>query len=453
MTTDVPGATPEIDRKESASRTGIAAGVMDAAMSSLATFVAALVAANLLTNTELGVYAVFFTAFNFGQVVANNLVYIPAEVAAVDWPKPARLRIVEQSIRLALVPSLAGAAAIGFASIVAAQIAPSSLVLPLTITAAATTFLWPTQDHIRRVLHIADRSWAAAGVSAAHLSSTVGSIGALHWAGVDAAWLPFGSLAIANMVSLAIGLVLVSRAHSESPLPRKLQLGELTRSGAWLLTGVGIPTVAAFGAATIITFAAGAEALGYAEQARIAAHPILVAGTGIGYVLGPSLMRGAIAGDRAVSRHYHYRFAGLIGLATIGYVAVAGWEWAGNPMLYLVPDAFELNWLVLATIGANVLMVLLVLPIQELMAAGRARTIGMVSLLSAPLQLAAAATAGATGAFARPLSLAVASGARLAGNARAIVHSYRHWHSETAGVVPPGGDKRPQEMAIRTDTD
>ena len=72
-------------RRRLLSKLGLTSGVVDAGMSSLATFLGGLIAANILGRAELGVYAVFFAAFNFGQVLANNLVYIPAEVVAVAW--------------------------------------------------------------------------------------------------------------------------------------------------------------------------------------------------------------------------------------------------------------------------------------------------------------------------------------------------------------------------------
>jgi hypothetical protein len=416
------GTTLDVESAEAAH--GVAPGVIDAGMSSLATFVAALVAANVFDQADLGVYAVFYTAFNFGQVVANNLIYVPAEVVAVAWPLEARLRIIRQSIPLAIAPSIVGAMAIGAAALITIQIADAALVLPLTATAFATTFLWPTQDHIRRTLHIAERSWAAAGISVAQFATVVISIGVLLALDTPRVWIPYGSLAIANAVSLIVGLIVARGSFRHGPAPDRLNPRSLTRSGSWLLVGVGTPTITAFGAAAIITFAAGPEALGFAEAARVAAHPVLVLGTGLGYVLGPKVMTGALAGDRNVSRTNHLRFNAIVIGGALGYAALAGWDWAGNPMAALLPSAFEIAWLVPATIAANVLMAAIVLVLQELMAAQRARTIAVVSLVSAPLQLAAAATAGTTEAFARPLSLAIGNGAQLYGNSRAIHRIY-----------------------------
>jgi O-antigen/teichoic acid export membrane protein len=411
-------------RSRIATKLGIGAGVVDAAMSSLATFLTGLIAATILGDADLGVYAIFFTAFNFGQVVANNLIFVPAEVIAVAWPAGDRTRVITQSIMYGTLPSLVGALSIGSATLVAAQIATADVVLPLTITAAITTLLWPSQDHTRRMLHIADRSWAAASVSAVHLAITAIAVWALIIANVPAAWVPFGALAIANLLSLILALIL-ARPWTAGPAPERLNPMNLVRSGVWLMVGVGVQPVAAFGAASIITFTAGPVALGYAEAARIAAVPIIVLGTGLGYVMGPRVMRAAIARDIAVSRHNHRRFNTFLFSAAAIYAVVVGFDWIGNPMARLVPKAYIVDWLVVVTVFANVFLAGIVLVLQELTAAGRTKAIAMVSIVSAPLQMLVAATAGVTQAFARPMSLAVGNGARLYGTRRAIAGIYR----------------------------
>lgn len=414
-------------------RLGIGAGVVDAAMSSLATFLTGLVAATILGDAELGVYAIFFTAFNFAQVIANNLIYVPSEVVAVAWPPAHRTRVLTQSIFYGIGPSLAGAMAIGIATLVAAQTSTADVVTPLTITAAVTTFLWPTQDHVRRMLHIADRSWAAATISATQVAISAASIGVMLVLDVTKEWIPFGALAIANLLSLILGLIL-SKPWAAEPALERLDPRSLMRSGVWLMIGVGVEPVAAFGAASIITFAAGLEVLGYAEAARIAAVPIIVIGVGLGYVMGPRVMRAAISNDRAASHHNHHRFNRFLISASVVYAVVVGFDWIGNPMASLVPKAYVVPGLVVATVFANVFLAAIVLLVQELTAAKRSRVIGIVSIISAPFQLLAAATAGVTRAFARPLSLTVGNGVRLFGTSRAIAGIYNEPDNENAAL-------------------
>ncbi len=404
-------------------RLGIGAGVVDAGMSSFATFLTGLVAATILGDAELGVYAIFFTAFNFAQVIANNLIYVPSEVVAVAWPPSHRTRVLTQSIFYGLLPSAAGAMAIGVATLVAAQTSTADVVLPFTVTAVVTTFLWPTQDHVRRMLHIAERSWAAATVSATQVVISGASIGVMLLLDVTKEWIPFGALAIANLLSLLLGVVL-AKPWAAGPALDRLDPRRLMRSGVWLMIGVGIEPVAAFGAASIITFAAGLEVLGYAEAARIASVPIIVIGVGLGYVMGPRVMRAAISRDQSVARHNRHRFNTFLISVSAAYALVVGFKWIGNPMAFLVPKAYIVPGLVVATIVANVFLAAIVLLVQELTAANRSRVIGIVSIISAPFQLLAAATAGVTRAFARPLSLTVGNGLRLLGTSRAIAGIY-----------------------------
>lgn len=417
-------STPTTTASGTPQKSVLSAGVVDAGLSSLATFVAGLVAVNVLEAADVGVYAVFFTAFTLGQVVATNLVYVPAEVAAVSWARSARLSVIAQTARLGIVPSAVGALAIIGATVATLPVSDWDVIAPLAATAAITTFLWPVQDHVRRMLHIAERSWASVAVSSVQLTAVIAAIGVLYAMGTEPVWIPFGSLAIANASSLLTGLALARPWSIRDRQEENLQLSALMRSGSGLLAGVGIPAITKFGAATIISIIAGPEILGYAESARVVAHPVLVLGTGLSYVLGPRIMKAAIAKDRAKARHTRLRFAALIAAAAAAYVLIVGPQWAGNPMVKLVPGAYEVSWLVAASIGANFLMGPLTLVIQEMTAARKTMSIAIVGAISAPFQIAAAATAGVTGAFARPLSWAVGSAVRFAGYAPVLDRWY-----------------------------
>ena len=55
-------------------------------LASLATFAAGLTAVRLLSEIDLGIYGVFFTAFFLGSVIVTELVLVPAQVVAVNLP-------------------------------------------------------------------------------------------------------------------------------------------------------------------------------------------------------------------------------------------------------------------------------------------------------------------------------------------------------------------------------
>ena len=90
-------------------------------------------------------------------------------------------------------------------------------------------------------------------------------------------------------------------------------------------------------------------------------------------------------------------------LGAVGYGLLFGTNWALNPMVWLVPAAFVVTGLVAVTILANALIAAFVIYARELLGAGQARSLAVISVIAAPALPLAAATAGATEAFARPL--------------------------------------------------
>jgi hypothetical protein len=64
-------------------RRHVPAGVADATIASIASFGAGLTGVTLLTETDRGVYGVFFTAFMLGGIIVSELIYVPAQVVAL----------------------------------------------------------------------------------------------------------------------------------------------------------------------------------------------------------------------------------------------------------------------------------------------------------------------------------------------------------------------------------
>ncbi|MDJ0954380.1 MAG: hypothetical protein QNJ81_11945, partial [Acidimicrobiia bacterium] len=272
------------------------AGVADAAFASLATFAAGLSAVNLFNDVDRGVYAIFFTAFGLGVVLPWNLILIPAEVNAVSFPVADRMRRARDTFRMGIPMAVLGALAIVVAALLSSSLTDSGVVWGLSITAAITTVLSPLQDHMRRLLHIAEMSWQAAAVSGVQFVGVVVSLGVMLAVDAPVAVMPFGSLAIANALSLTTGLILGDVRH-QKPLDTPLRFGTLAREGRWLLTQSIVPNVAHFAVAAIIAALAGAEALGYAEAARVVAQPVLVLATGLTAVLAPRAMEAGMNRD------------------------------------------------------------------------------------------------------------------------------------------------------------
>jgi O-antigen/teichoic acid export membrane protein len=402
----VSSLDPDLVRQRAQTvRSKLPAGIADASLASLATFVAGLVAVNIFDGEDLGIYAVFFVAFTMGQLVAYQLIYVPAEIVAVPREEAQQLAIFRESIRLGIGPSFVGASAVFVAALTTAPLADPSLLLGLVVTGFLATLLSPTQDHVRRTLHIANRSWYAAAMSLTQFVVSLSVIGVLLLLDAPVAWVPFGGLMVANLVSLSFGMLLARRGRepvADHILP--LSFRALAKDGRWLLTQALIPAAAAFVVANIINYLAGPTAMGYAEAARVVAQPIVVLAAGLIYPLRPRAMAAALNVDLEASLHVERLYVAMIVIGGALYIPIAGIGWGLNPMQYLVPVAYEVPGLVAATVVSNMILASIFLLTNEMMAAGRGRTLALLNTGGAAIRILVALTAGFTGAFARPLA-------------------------------------------------
>lgn len=388
------------------------AGVADAAFASLATFAAGLSAVNLFSDVDRGVYALFFTAFGLGVVLPWELILIPAEVNAVSYPVADRMRRARDTFRMGVPLALLGSLAIAIAAFMSRSLTTSDVLWGLTITAAVTTVLSPLQDHMRRLLHIAELNWRAAAVSGVQFAGVVVSLGVMLLLDAPVAVMPFGSLAIANALSLAAGLILGDVRH-QRPLEERLHFRALARQGRWLLTQALAPNIAHFAVATIVTALAGAEALGYAEAARVVAQPVLVLATGLTAVLAPRAMEAAMHRDLDAARHNRRVYLLIMMGGGILYLGAAATPWLLNPMKYLVPAAYVVTGLVAVTIVANLISAAMYLDINELLGAQKARPMAAIAIITSPILVLIALTARTTEAFARPVGNLVRDSAQV----------------------------------------
>lgn len=413
------------------------AGIIDASFASLATFSVGLAAVNLLPATERGVYAIYFTTFMLGTVLPRNLIFTPSEVEAVGFPVESRVPLIARTVSLGIGPAILGAM-VGaiLAVIVAAPLTTSEVILPFTVTTAIAAILSPLQDHVRKMLHIGMRSWLSAGISIVQFVTAVAAILLLRQADVALPWIPFGSLAIANLVSLSLGWALTRGSHRRSTSAKQLFFADLARRGRWLLLQAAAPSLAGFVAASVITRLASAEALGFAEAARVVAQPILVFATGLTAVLAPRTVEAAMRHDERTARRMSNIYLGAIAIAGSAYLLVAGWSWALNPMTRIVPAAYEFSGLVALTIVANLWTAGIYLQINELLGAKRETTLARLSWTVSPIVLLGAATAGFTDAFARPLGRVIEAVTRF-GVQRAVISNH---YRQDLSPADDGGD-------------
>lgn len=403
---DSPGTAEDTDTTDGSAARRIPAGIADAAFASLATFAAGLSAVVLFDDVDRGVYALFFTAFQLGVVLPWDLILIPAEVNAVSFRVADRMRRAPETLKLGVRTSIVGSSAILVAAFIARDLTSPEVLWTLVATGMITTILSPLQDHMRRLLHISDESWRAATVSMVQFGVVAASLTGLWLADAPVALMPFGSLALANAISLTVAIVL-GRATRQERLADRLRFWELAKEGKWLLAQAILPSSAHFAVAAIVTELAGPEILGYAEAARVVAQPVLVFATGLTAVLAPRAMRAAMDVDIDAAHHARKLFLGLVCLAGAAYLLVASTDWVLNPMGYVVPAAYAVSGLVAAMIIANMTTAALYLDTNELLGARKARELSVVSIVLSPILIGVAFAAGQIGAFVIPLGRVV----------------------------------------------
>lgn len=380
----------------------------------MATFAAGLAAVNLLSDVDRGVYGVFFAAFVVGTTFPHNLVFLPYQVFSVAQPLEERLLYIGKATAIGFAFAMLGAVAVLIAAVVTASHTTLSVTLALTLTAVPTVAFSAAQDNLRRMQHVREHHWGAAITSVVQFIVVVSVIVVMLIVDAPVEWMPFGSLLIANIVSLSAGFVREG-GLGRWTAPEELQPRALVASGRWLLGQAIVLRGATFIATVLIATFAGAVAMGHAEAARIAAQPVLVLSTGLTAVLGPKVMATAIARNERGGMRLVHRHAALIGAAGLGYLLFAGWETPWNPMPMIVPAAYAVAGLVAAMIIANVASGLTFLRIEELMGARRESDLVTVSIVAGVVSIGVAATAGWTAAFAFPLSVLAMSIARWGG--------------------------------------
>jgi hypothetical protein len=346
---------------------------------------------------------VFFAAHLVGVVVPMQLIYVPVEVVAVAHDVKERLSFLPRSLVVAAAPSVVAAAVVPLAALVVLDAASTRTLLAFGLSAAAATALAPAQAHVRRMLHLADQSWRATGLSIFYFVATVGWLSVLVAAGVPAAWIPFGALALTEAATVLIGLMAAELRLR--PTPEPLGFRSLSVSGRWLLALALVQTGAAFAVAAIITRLAGVDQIGYAEAARLAAQPIFVFGVGLNAVLGPRSMAAGSRRDlgRALDVAKIYRW--LLLAAALGYIVVAGGAWVWNPVYYIIPTAYDLPGLVALMIIAHVVGGMFAPHQRELLGGRKEKALARIHAWASALSVVLAITAAAIGAYAKPVSL------------------------------------------------
>ncbi|HVR79547.1 MAG TPA: hypothetical protein VMS99_14285 [Acidimicrobiia bacterium] len=379
-------------------RTTVPAGILDAGFAALGAFAVSIYAARVLPTDTLGFYAVFFTAFLTAVQIPGQLLLLPYEIHAMTLDRDKRMSVLRTSmIRGFGISSLAsiGAAFVGFAITYAGGFGDP---WPLTLTVMVAATVSPLQDHIRRMLHAAERSWSASFVSISQALSIALALGVLILYEVPPVWIPFTALALANVASTTFGVLLSRRGtrRLSEPLP---PVSHQLKSGSWLLaTGILGPLMGLVVNAIVIAVA-GATILGLAEAARVVGRPILVINTGLGQALAPRSVAAAQRGQRRAARRVTYIFAAVTALGGGIYAGLVSFDWALNIAQEVIPKAYEISGLVLAVCISNIVVGISYPGRYELLGARREPWVTFTEVVGQAGRTGVAAAASVLGAF------------------------------------------------------
>lgn len=431
----------------------LSAGLIDSGFASLATFALNLYAIGRWEDKALdvlGIYFLFMTAFFMASAIPYQLLYIPAEKASLELPDHARLGLMNRVIVISLPVAALSGTLIALTVIVGtAKGFTFAEQVPFLVTGAVATVFSPMQNFARRLLHLAGRSWAAASISVVQFVVAVGGLFVLLALDVPARWIPIGSLALANIVSVtvAIGMAQLTARRLDTSaktavteLEAELTMTSLSRSGRWLVTTSLLSTGTNFVVESIIFALAGSAALALAGSAKTVAQPVLVLGNGLRSVLGPRSMQAAAAKDRPAARKVSRTFAGLTATAVVLYSALAGWSWFLNPLASLVGQAYTIQGLVVLSIVAAGFNGTAFSPRMELIGGGRETALFRSEVVTNVIQLTLATVAAALssavtnlGTFARPLAFAALGISRNVLYGRALDE---HYDSDETSTSP-----------------
>jgi O-antigen/teichoic acid export membrane protein len=387
------------------------AGLLDAGFASLATFLVGIYAVRVFDPVSLGGYALAYQAVFLVGIAPAYLLLAPAEIAVIAHPVERRLDYLPRALARAAPVALVAALASTLWSLLAPAELPGETTRALVVTAAIAAFFSPLQDHVRQMLHAGGMSWRATIISLVQLGIVAAAVGAMSRLEVPPAWIPFGSLGLANLVSATIG-VAMSRGGRLAPDPARLRLADLLAAGRWIFGGAILGPAAGFVVAALVVALADAAALGYAEGARVVAQPVWVLAVGLESVLGPRLMAAARERRPASARAISHQFVALAVLAGAICVTAVGGPWPWNPMRWLLPTAYTVAGLTLAMLTAQTALAVLFPYRSELLGAGREAALTKVEAGASGARVAIALTAGLTGAYAIPLGLLAQAGIR-----------------------------------------
>lgn len=326
--------------------------MVDSAASSIATFLVGLVAVRYLATDALGSYALAYSAFTLASAVPAALVFTPVEAQAVEEAiGRRRLAIVRPSLRLGLLTAVLASVLVAAIFLAVPSSTPAGTQRIFGGTLLALSSISPLQDHLRRLLHSADRSWDAAATSGVQAVVVAALLGLLLLLGQgDQAWVPFGVLAVANVIST--GWALLRCRHLGQPIG--VDRSRVRRQGSTLLAGAMALFCGNFAILALLTAQGGPPAVAQVEAVRLVSQPMTVLVVGLLAVYTPRVMTSALRRPAGSTHRLVGRALLLLAVLTAAYDGAVSIPWQGNPLVALVPRAFQDRGLLAVAVVAQV---------------------------------------------------------------------------------------------------
>jgi hypothetical protein len=378
----------------------VPAGLVDSMLSSLGSFLMGLFAQYFLLPETLGTYGLFYQAFIAVSVIPTGIVFSPVEYTSAGIAaRHRRVQLLPQSLQLGMAPAVLAALLVPLVLIIPSEGQSVGSRVGFAVTAALVAVASPMQDHIRRMLHQAGLSWTAAATSAVQVLIVALALVTSKIAHVPPAWVPFGALAAANIVSGGFGLWKGKPGH-RAPMLLKLRTLFVTMGG-WIVVGNVLSASGPFLNFALLTGLGNSTDVGNGEGARVLAQPVTVLVIGLLAVLNPEIMEAA--NNRSIRKLIKFcvLFWGLAAVAILGWALLVGFQWPFNPLPRFQKPAYAVHGLLPWTIvtegsGYSVLVLITIAN-----AAGRARAASVASLIAVVVSaVAVAVTAKHFGSFA-----------------------------------------------------
>lgn len=294
----------------------ILGGLADSAFAALCTFAVGLVAIRSLPDAGVALFSLMLTGYIIGMILPRNIVLTHVELVAnrssevfVPRLRTSLLFTVGPLIAAAFVAMGSGVPVWGHVS------APQYAAMALG--AGVATVSGAVLAHVRATMHVVRLHVWAGVTSATNVVVTVTALllGHAYLSGVALWGLPFGALALGQIVSLGWWRHVVSRVPARAVGP-----ATPLRSRLLYLVPIGAAQLAIYAQSTLVVRLLGPSQSAHLESARVAASPVYILASGLGALLLPPLVR-ALA-TASVRRT-------LMGLArAMGAVTAAGLVYA-----------------------------------------------------------------------------------------------------------------------------